>query len=92
MSALCCVDLYSLYILGLLSTYLKTRLSHWSLVLLQPVKDDPHFHHFLLSQSEKVRGSMLLSAPLMYFFVFICFNAGYIFKLSVSFSCLVLFD
>lgn len=64
-SALCCVDLRlsAHYILSLLSTYLKTRLSHWSLVLLQPVKDDPHFHHFLLSQSEKVRGSMLLSAP-----------------------------
>uniref|UniRef100_A0A671UP62 Cytokine-like nuclear factor N-PAC n=1 Tax=Sparus aurata TaxID=8175 RepID=A0A671UP62_SPAAU len=29
--------------------------------LCEPVKDDPHFHHFLLSQSEKVRGSMLLT-------------------------------
>uniref|UniRef100_A0A8C5GQV5 Cytokine-like nuclear factor N-PAC n=1 Tax=Gouania willdenowi TaxID=441366 RepID=A0A8C5GQV5_GOUWI len=27
----------------------------------QPVKDDPHFHHFLLSQSEKVRCCMFLS-------------------------------
>uniref|UniRef100_H2MSR5 Cytokine-like nuclear factor N-PAC n=1 Tax=Oryzias latipes TaxID=8090 RepID=H2MSR5_ORYLA len=28
------------------------------LVVLQPVKDDPHFHHFLLSQSEKPASSM----------------------------------
>uniref|UniRef100_I3J634 Cytokine-like nuclear factor N-PAC n=1 Tax=Oreochromis niloticus TaxID=8128 RepID=I3J634_ORENI len=30
----------------------------------QPVKDDPHFHHFLLSQSEKVSRNIMISTNL----------------------------
>lgn len=39
------------------------------LFAFQPVKDDPHFHHFLLSQSEKVRGNNTVhftSLPIYY--------------------------
>uniref|UniRef100_A0A8P4KU39 Cytokine-like nuclear factor N-PAC n=1 Tax=Dicentrarchus labrax TaxID=13489 RepID=A0A8P4KU39_DICLA len=54
----------SLYLCFLIQKYLSLAfhiVGHFHSQAQSPVKDDPHFHHFLLSQSEKVRGSMLLN-------------------------------
>ncbi|XP_035510110.1 putative oxidoreductase GLYR1 isoform X1 [Morone saxatilis] len=47
-----------------------------------PVKDDPHFHHFLLSQSEKVSRSMLLNILRSVLIISYLFSNGFEFVMS----------